>query len=208
MAGGVRTKDWKKGIMAQIQPERVLSLLTLKGSRSCWVIEVAEVDEQDAASDARPWYYNRLMELASEGWITANVEDYLGMDETIGADRRLYLDYALELAQSLQERTAYLGRAAGPQVSDEVGAWAADLEDPMNAERVFDEYEAWANQCRPWEPVLYRSEEAWRDDGLEDLHAGLLARFDALDPSSKQSNKRFVESKPMRRGNWQPLTRR
>ena len=187
MAGGVRTKDWKKGIMAQIQPERVLSLLTLKGSRSCWVIEVAEVDEQDAASDARPWYYNRLMELASEGWITANVEDYLGMDETIGAERLLYLDYALELAQSLQERTAYLGRAAGPQVSDEVGAWAADLEDPMNAERVFDEYEAWANQWRPWEPVLYRSEEAWRDDGLEDLHAGLLARFDALDPSSKPS---------------------
>ena len=148
---------------------------------------MAEVDEQDAASGTRPWYYNRLMELDSEGWITANVEDYLGMDETIGAERLLYLDYALELAQSLQERTAYLGRPASHQASDEMEAWAADLEDPMNAERVFDEYEAWAKEWRPWEPALYRSEEAWRDEGLEDLHAGLLARFDGLDPSSKPS---------------------
>ena len=146
---------------------------------------MAEVDEQDAASGTRPWYYNRLMELDSEGWITANVEDYLGMDETIGAERLLYLDYALELAQSLQERTAYLGRPASHQASDEMEALAADLEDPMNAERVFDEYEAWAKEWRPWEPALYRSEEAWRDEGLEDLHAGLLARFDGLDPSSK-----------------------
>ena len=64
------------------------------------------MDEQDDAQNARPWYYDRLMELAAEGWVTANVEDYLGEDESIGAERLLYLDYALELAQSLQERTA------------------------------------------------------------------------------------------------------
>lgn len=173
--------------MREIKRKELLSLLTLKGSRSCWVPEVAGVDDRDVASDARPWYYNRLMELDSEGWVTANIEDYLGADETLGAERLLYLDYALELAQSLQERTAYLGRSAHGQASDLVEAWAGDLEDPMNAERIFDEYEAWAKEWRPWEPALYRSEEAWRDEGLEELHAGLLSRFDGLDPSSKPS---------------------
>jgi hypothetical protein len=135
----------------------------------------------------RPWYFDLLMELDAEGWITANVEDYLGADETIGSERLLYLEYALELARSLQERTSYLGRSADERSAEFVEAWAADLNDPMNAERVFEEYEAWAKEWRPWEPALYRSEEDWRDEGLEEGHAALLARFDDLDPSSKPS---------------------
>jgi len=96
---------------------------------------VAGVDDQNVASDTRPWYYDRLMELDSDGWVTANVEDYLGEDEALGAERLLYLDYALELAQSLQERTAYLGRSGHGQSTDLVESWAEDLADPMNAER-------------------------------------------------------------------------
>lgn len=145
------------------------------------------MDEQDDAQNARPWYYDRLMELAAEGWVTANVEDYLGEDESIGAERLLYLDYALELAQSLQERTAYLGNSGDQHAHDLIETWASELEDPMNAERIFEEYEAWAKEWRPWEPALYRSEEAWRNDGKEEEHAGLLSRFDVLDPSSKPS---------------------
>ena len=135
----------------------------------------------------RPWYFDLLMELDAEGWITANVEDYLGADETIGSERLLYLEYALELARSLQERTSYLGRSADERSAEFVEAWTAELNDPMNAERVFEEYEAWAKEWRPWEPALYRSEEDWRDGGLEEEHAALLARFDNLDPSSKPS---------------------
>ena len=135
----------------------------------------------------RPWYFDLLMELDAEGWITANVEDYLGADETIGSERLLYLEYALELARSLQERAGYLGRCADERSLDLGETWMGELNDPMNAERVFEEYEAWAKEWRPWEPALYRSQEDWRDERKEEAHAGLLSRFDNLDPSSKPS---------------------
>ena len=127
------------------------------------------------------------MELDAEGWVTANVEDYLGAEERIGSERLLYLEYALELSRSLQERTAYLGQSADERAFDLAEAWAGELNDPMNADRILDEYESWANDFRPWEPALYRSEEDWRDEGEEEAHASLLSRFDNLDPSSKPS---------------------
>jgi len=151
------------------------------------VVEVAQLDEHDSMTGERPWYFDLLMELDAEGWITANVEDYLGADETIASERLLYLEYALELARSLQERAGYLGRSADEQSLDLGETWMGELNDPMNAERVFEEYEAWAKEWRPWEPALYRSQEDWRDEQKEEAHAGLLARFDNLDPSSKPS---------------------
>jgi len=71
------------------------------------------MDIVDPPSSDRPWYYDLLMELDAEGWAIANIEAYLGEDKEIGSERLLYLEYALELARSLQERTAYLGRSAG-----------------------------------------------------------------------------------------------
>lgn len=145
------------------------------------------MEEVAGPSSEHPWYYDLLMELDAEGWVTANVEDYLGEDQEIGSERLLYLEYALELARSLQHRTAYLGGAAGPESEAMRAAWADELNDPMNAEQVLDEYEVWAKEHRPWEPALYRSEEDWRDEGLDEMHAALLTRFDQLDPSSKPS---------------------
>lgn len=107
---------------------------------------MAQLDEHDSMTGERPWYFDLLMELDAEGWITANVEDYLGADETIASERLLYLEYALELARSLQERAGYLGRSADEQSLDLVETWMGELNDPMNAERVFEEYEAWAKE--------------------------------------------------------------
>ena len=145
------------------------------------------MEEVVGPSSEHPWYYDLLMELDAEGWVTANVEDYLGEDQEIGSERLLYLEYALELARSLQHRTAYLGDAAGPTSEAMAAAWADELNDPMNAEQVLDDYELWAKEHRPWEPALYRSEEDWRDEGVDEIHTGLLARFDQLDVSSKPS---------------------
>ena len=145
------------------------------------------MDIVDPPSSDRPWYYDLLMELDAEGWAIANIEAYLGEDREIGSERLLYLEYALELARSLQERTAYLGRSAGDGSEAMSEAWADELHDPMNAETVLDHYEAWAREHRPWEPALYRCEENWRDENMDQQHAELLARFDALDPSSKPS---------------------
>ena len=145
------------------------------------------MEEVAGPSSEHPWYYDLLMELDAEGWVTANVEDYLGEDQEIGSERLLYLEYALELARSLQHRTAYLGDAAGPTSEAMAAAWADELNDPMNAEQVLDDYELWAKEHRPWEPALYRSEEDWRDEGVDEIHTALLARFDQLDVSSKPS---------------------
>ena len=145
------------------------------------------MEEVVGPSSEHPWYYDLLMELDAEGWVTANVEDYLGEDQEIGSERLLYLEYALELARSLQHRTAYLGDAAGATSEAMAAAWADELNDPMNAEQVLDDYELWAKEHRPWEPALYRSEEDWRDEGVDEIHTGLLARFDQLDVSSKPS---------------------
>lgn len=145
------------------------------------------MDIVDPPSSDRPWYYDLLMELDAEGWAIANIEAYLGEDQEIGSERLLYLEYALELARSLQERTAYLGGSAGDGAEAMSEGWADELHDPMNAEAVLDHYEAWAREHRPWEPALYRCEEDWRDENMEQQHAELLARFDALDPSSKPS---------------------
>ncbi|MDG1557619.1 MAG: hypothetical protein P8Q98_07435 [Candidatus Poseidoniaceae archaeon] len=145
------------------------------------------MDEVDPPSSERPWYYDLLMELDAEGWAIANIEAYLGEDQEIGSERLLYLEYALELARSLQERTAYLGRSAGDASEAMSEGWADELHDPMNAEGVLEHYEAWAREHRPWEPALYRCEEDWRDENMEQQHAELLVRFDTLDPSSKPS---------------------
>ncbi|MDB0004658.1 hypothetical protein N9E21_02175 [Candidatus Poseidoniaceae archaeon] len=145
------------------------------------------MDVVDPPSSERPWYYDLLMELDAEGWAIANIEAYLGENQEIGSERLLYLEYALELARSLQERTAYLGRSAGDESEAMSEGWADELHDPMNAEGVLDHYEAWAREHRPWEPALYRCEEDWRDENMEQQHAELLARFDTLDPSSKPS---------------------
>ena len=64
------------------------------------------MDVVDPPSSERPWYYDLLMELDAEGWAIANIEAYLGENQEIGSERLLYLEYALELARSLQERTA------------------------------------------------------------------------------------------------------
>lgn len=145
------------------------------------------MDEVDPPSSERPWYYDLLMELDAEGWAIANIEAYLGEDQEIGSERLLYLEYALELARSLQERTAYLGRSAGDESEAMSEGWADELHDPMNAEGVLEQYEAWAREHRPWEPALYRCEEDWRDENMGQQHAELLVRFDTLDPSSKPS---------------------
>lgn len=150
-------------------------------------VEVAGMDGDESTATGRPWFYDLLMELDAEGWVTANVEAYLGVDETIGSERLLYLEYALELARSLQERTAYLGNGAQDHGAGLVDTWREELEDPMNAERVLEEYEEWAREWRPWEPALYRSEEDWIEHSEGEFHGELLARFDRLDGSSKPS---------------------
>ena len=132
----------------------------------------------------RPWYYERLMDLDHEGWVTVSIEDYLAEDEQLASERIIYVDYVVELAQELLERTAFLGASIDERFDKLSDVWQEELRDPMNAERIFDEYQTWAKEWRPWELTLNSSRAEWIEAGEEELHASLLARFDALDGST------------------------
>ena len=164
----------------------MVSLLTLKGSRSSCVIGVEGVDEVDDDSNP-PWYHERLLDLEHEGWVVVSIEDYLSEDENLAGERLVYVDFAVELAQELLERTGYLGDAVDQRSLKQSELWEGELRDPMNSERVLGEYRAWAKEWRPWELILHGAEVDWRDAGQEEAYASLLARFDALDVSSLPS---------------------
>lgn len=132
----------------------------------------------------RPWYYDRLMDLDHEGWVTSTIEDFLSEDEQIASERIIYLDFLLDLAQELLERTAYLGSAIDERSNLQIDVWQEELRDPMNAERVLEEYTTWAREWRPWELALDSNRTAWIEADKEEYHAELLARFDALDGST------------------------
>ena len=147
---------------------------------------VESMDEVDGDSN-HPWYHERLMDLEHEGWVTVSIEDYLAEDENLASERLVYVDFVVELAQELLERTGYLGDAVDQRSLNQSELWEEELRDPMNAERVLEEYRAWAKDWRPWELVLHGAELDWRDAGQEEAYASFLARFDALDISSLPS---------------------
>jgi hypothetical protein len=150
------------------------------------VVGVEVVDEDDDGSN-HPWYHERVVDLEHEGWITVSIQDYLAEDEHLASERLVYVDFAVELAQDLMERTSYLGDAADQRSLNQSELWEEELRDPMNAERVLVEYCAWAKDWRPWELILHGAELDWRDADKEDAYASFLARFDALDISSLPS---------------------
>ena len=113
------------------------------------MIGVKRMDEVDDDSN-RPWYYERLMDLELEGWVTVSIEDFLAEDEDLVSDRLVYIDFAVELAQELLERTGYLGDAVDQRSLNLSELWEQELRDPMNAERILVEYHAWAKDWRPW----------------------------------------------------------
>ena len=135
----------------------------------------------------RPWYHERLVDLEHEGWNIVSIEDFLAEDEELATERWLYVDFAVELAQELLERTGYLGDAASQRALEQSELWEEELRDPMNAERILGEYSAWAKDWRPWELILNGALEDWREAGEEEAYASFMARFDALDISSLPS---------------------
>ena len=177
MAGG---KTDSKGI------EFGFSLLTLKGSRSSCTAGVEVVDNVDDEFEG-PWYAQRIHDLSLEGWVVDSIEAYLEDDIELASERIVYVDFAVDLAQELLERTGYLGESVNLRSMEQSDVWERELRDPMNAERVLDEYNAWAKEWRPWELELNRGLVAWRDAEMEEDYASYLARFDALDASSLPS---------------------
>jgi hypothetical protein len=164
----------------------VVSLLTLKGSRSSCSVGVEVVDDVDDKFES-PWYAQRIHDLSLEGWVVDSIEAYLEEDVELASERIVYVDFAVDLAQELLERTGYLGESVNARSMEQSDVWERELRDPMNAERVLDEYNAWAKEWRPWELELNRGLLAWRDAEMEEDYASYLARFDALDASSLPS---------------------
>ena len=153
------------------------SLLTFKGSRSSWSVGVEVMDDVDDEFSG-PWYAQRIQDLSLEGWVVDSIESYLEEDEQLASERIVYVDFAVDLAQELLERTGYLGESVNLRSIEQSDVWEQELRDPMNAERVLEEYNAWAKEWRPWELELNRGILAWRDAEMAEDYAAYLARFD------------------------------
>ncbi|MCP2504138.1 MAG: hypothetical protein NLN65_02425, partial [Candidatus Poseidoniaceae archaeon] len=108
-----------------------------------------------------PWYHERLRDLELEGWVIDSIEEYLAEDESLASERLVYVDFVVELAQELLERTGYLGDSVDHRSLNQSELWEQELRNPMNAERVLIEYRAWAKDWRPWELILHSAEEDW-----------------------------------------------
>ena len=110
-------------------------------------------------------------------------------NEDLASERIVYTDFVVELAQELLERTGYLGESVDSRSLELSRTWEEELRDPMNAERVLEEYRQWAREWRPWELELHRGEGLWIAAGYEEEFASILSRFDFLDASSLPSAK-------------------
>lgn len=144
---------------------------------------------ENSDDENRPWYYERLQDLHHDGWNITSIEDFLSENEDLASERIVYTDFVVELAQELLERTGYLGESVDSRSLELSRTWEEELRDPMNAERVLEEYRQWAREWRPWELELHRGEGLWRVAGYEEEFASILSRFDFLDASSLPSAK-------------------
>ena len=144
---------------------------------------------ENSDDENRPWYYERLQDLHHDGWNITSIEDFLSENEDLASERIVYTDFVVELAQELLERTGYLGESVDSRSLELSRTWEEELRDPMNAERVLEEYRQWAREWRPWELELHRGEGLWIAAGYEEEFASILSRFDFLDASSLPSAK-------------------
>ena len=130
-----------------------------------------------------PWFFSRIEEWKDEGWNCKGIEEFLSSDVASASERLLSVEFKVNGARELLSRIEFMP-LANSEAEAKRDVWLKVLNNPMTYESTLSEYETWAQDNRPWEPVLNSVADAWDSVGLNEARKELLARFDSLDPSS------------------------
>ena len=137
-------------------------------------------------NEANPnWFNNHISEWADDGWDTAEIRQYLEVNDSTATEALMRVEYLIQATKSLIQRMSHdwLERLdiSGGLFSE----WVEALANPMDFPDINERYEQWAKINRRWELVLENNRRDWESVMMGDERMLILARCDALDDSSK-----------------------
>ena len=143
----------------------------------------------DNASSLLKLAFERLEKWEEAGLIVSDLKQIIQDSENI-SELIIDLEILVQKSSELQKRIASLPENLQPEMID---SWRADILNPLNFEKISEDYLSWAKEHRIWEITMFNSLDKWLDLSLESEYDDVLARLDVLDVSSQATIRPFTK---------------
>ena len=142
------------------------------------------MSRDDEAATSASWYDGQLRSWTNLGLDISGIENYLEENSNLASEALLRVEYLVNLSTELKSRLDFEWLEHNESFGQQFEDWLNDLQDPLNAESIKQEYERWAKENRPWELVFENTKDEWNSVRKGEERLLFLARCDSLDPSS------------------------
>ena len=143
----------------------------------------------DNASSLLELAFERVEKWEEAGLIVNDLKQIIEESEDI-SELIIDLEILVQKSSELQKRIASLPKNLQPEMID---SWQADILNPLNFEKISEDYLSWAKEHRVWEITMFNSLDKWLDLSLESEYDDVLARLDVLDVSSQATIRPFTK---------------
>lgn len=133
--------------------------------------------------------FERVRKWEEAGLIVNDLKQIIEESEDI-SELIIDLEILVQKSSELQKRIASLPENLQPEMID---SWQADILNPLNFEKISEDYLSWAKEHRVWEIAMFNSLDQWLDLSLESEYDAVLARLDVLDVSSQATIRPFTK---------------
>ena len=140
------------------------------------------MSEVNDADSVRKLALSRLDEWHKQGWNIENIRNIIENEEENLSNIIIELEFAIQNSAELRKRINSINK--NELIPDKIDTWKENISDPLNFEKINDDYTKWARQNRNWEVSLFNSLDSWLDLDLEEKYDEVLERLDHLDISS------------------------
>ena len=140
------------------------------------------MSEVNDADSVRKLALSRLDEWHKQGWNIENIRNIIENEEENLSNIIIELEVAIQNSAELRKRINSIYK--NELIPDKIDTWKENISDPLNFEKINDDYTKWARQNRNWEVSLFNSLDSWLDLDLEEKYDEVLERLDNLDISS------------------------
>lgn len=133
--------------------------------------------------------FERVEKWEEAGLIVSDLKQIIEESENI-SELIIDLEILVQKSSELQKRIASLPENLQPEMVD---SWRTDILNPLNFEKISEDYLSWAKEHRIWEITMFNSLDQWLDLSLESEYDDVLARLDVLDVSSQATIRPFTK---------------
>ena len=133
--------------------------------------------------------FERVEKWEEAGLIVSDLKQIIEDSENI-SELIIDLEILVQKSSELQKRIASLPENLQPEMVD---SWRAGILNPLNFEKISEDYLSWAKEHRIWEITMFNSLDQWLDLSLESEYDDVLARLDVLDVSSQATIRPFTK---------------